>query len=155
MIIYFQILVQNELLMVSPFSSRQCASASLLPSSTPSPGWATATAPWTPSSTRSSWETSSELWGSSCPAAPRGQPEDRHRRSPSLSATQGSRASPAAPSLQWPPIPPIRPPLPLMLSTCWTLSMLPSSYRCFCLTKWTAWTEWGNKLGKWVLLGFI
>lgn len=128
------------LLQFSPLSPfRQCVSVSHLPCSMPSPGWATAIAPWTQSSTRSSWETSNELWGGSCPAVPLSHLGDPRQRCPSLYATQGSPTSPATPRLPWPPTPPTHLPPPLMPSTCSMLSTLRLSCLCFCPIRSTPW----------------
>lgn len=125
---------------------RPCASVSPSPSLTPSPGWAIATAPWIPLSTHSSWETLSELWVSSCPAAPRGQPDDLRLRSRSRSATLGILTWPAAPHLPWPLTWCINLPLPLMQWTCWMLNTQAVSCLCSCPIKWTTWIEvkWAN-----------
>lgn len=138
---YFSHLFINELHFFSLSSFRQCASVSPLPSSTPSPGWATATVQWTQSSTHCLWETSNELWGSSCPAVLRSRPEDPHQRFPSLCATQESLTLPVTPLLLWPLIPHTPLPPPLMLSTCLMLSMQGLSCLCFCPIRSTPWIE--------------
>lgn len=138
---YYNVRILYFLQCFPPFPFRQCATASPSSSLTPSLGWVTATARWTPSSTLCSWGTSSELWRSSCPAVPHGHREDPRLHSPSPCETQESPTWPAARPRLWPLTPRTPLPPPQMPSTCWTLSMLGLSCLCCFPIRWTLWTE--------------
>lgn len=127
---------------------RQCVSASLWLSLTPSPGSVTAIAQWTPSFIHCSWETSNEPWGSSYPAAHLTLPGDHPQLCLCPSETLGSQTWPVPRLLHSPPILHILLQLLRTLSTCWTLHTAVSSYLCSCQTKWTLWTEGGEQNGK-------